>query len=143
MEYRAAMIMREINVGYHGERGRWPSGRTNWLPEAGFQVCQHCGVVAYGHKPPMRRSHRRSCQARRRFERCRQEGRQGDPFRWTPLYLYRELHSEAIRLLLPMADDADIDTLAAVLYLGLRLRFEGDQPSSSWPRRSCPGQCRV
>jgi DEAD/DEAH box helicase domain-containing protein len=36
------------------------------------------------------------------------------------------LRSEAIRLLLPLVDGADIDTLVACLYLGLRLRFEGD-----------------
>lgn len=58
----------------------------------------------------------------------RQEGKTGDPFRWTPLYLYRELRSEAIRLLLPLIDDTDIDTLVACLYLGLRLRFE-DNPA--------------
>ena len=30
------------------------------------------------------------------------------------------------RLLLPLMDDDDIETLVACLYLGLRLRFEGD-----------------
>jgi DEAD/DEAH box helicase domain-containing protein len=126
LEYRAAMIMREINVGYYGEAGSVPFGPGQSAPEAGFRVCQQCGVVAYSHKPADEKIHRRSCQARRRFERLRQEGRTGDPFRWTPLYLFRELRSEAIRLLLPLVDGADIDTLVACLYLGLRLRFEGD-----------------
>jgi DEAD/DEAH box helicase domain-containing protein len=126
MEYRAAMVMREVNVGYHGMPGSVPFGPDHRAPEAGFQVCQHCGVVAYAHTPPDETIHRRSCQARRRFERLRQEGRAGDPFRWTSLYLYRELRSEAIRLLLPLVDDADMATLIACLYLGLRLRFEGD-----------------
>ena len=36
------------------------------------------------------------------------------------------MKSEAIRLLLPIADDADIDTLTASIVLGLRLRFEGN-----------------
>jgi DEAD/DEAH box helicase domain-containing protein len=126
MEYRAAMIMREVNVGYHGEPGNVPFGPEQLAPEAGFLVCQQCGIVAHGHHLPDEKIHRRSCQARRRFERLRQEGKTGDPFQWTSLYLYRELRSEAIRLLLPLVDDADIDTLVACLYLGLRLRFEGN-----------------
>jgi DEAD/DEAH box helicase domain-containing protein len=126
MEYRASMIMREVNVGYHGEPGIVPFGPDQWAPDAGFQVCQHCGVVAPPHHAPDETIHRRSCHARRRFERMRQEGKAGDPFRWTPVYLYRELRSEVIRLLLPLLDDDDIETLVACLYLGLRLRFEGD-----------------
>ena len=47
-------------------------------------------------------------------------------FDWKSVYLYREIRSEAIRLLLPLTDDADLDTLTACLYLGLRLRFGGD-----------------
>jgi DEAD/DEAH box helicase domain-containing protein len=39
MEYRAAMIMREVNVGYHGEPGIVPFGPDQWAPDAGFQVC--------------------------------------------------------------------------------------------------------
>ena len=38
----------------------------------------------------------------------------------------RKLCSEAIRLLLPLTGPEDLDTLMASLYLGLRLRFEGD-----------------
>jgi DEAD/DEAH box helicase domain-containing protein len=55
--------------------------------------------------------------------------RQGCPenaFRWQQAWLYRELRSEAIRLLLPDVEGEDLDTLEACLYLGLRLRFQGD-----------------
>lgn len=56
----------------------------------------------------------------------RQEGKSGNPYQWENVYLYRQLRSDAIRLLLPVTDDHDIQTLIACIYLGLRLRFEGN-----------------
>ena len=126
IEYRAAVLMREINTGYKGEQQRVHFGAGQMAPETGFLACRHCGVVVPPHTPAADVSHRRSCPSRRRFEKMKQEGRGGDPFRWENVYLYRRLRSEAIRLLLPMADDEDIDTLIACIYLGLRLRFEGN-----------------
>jgi DEAD/DEAH box helicase domain-containing protein len=126
IEYRASVVLREVNVGYQNEHGTVPFGVNAAAPEDGFKICQDCGIVATPQTPLDQIVHRRSCRARRRFERLRQEGRQGQPFQWESLYLYRELTSEAIRLLLPIADDADIDTLTACLLLGLRLRFEGN-----------------
>ena len=38
--------------------------------------------------------------ARRRYEALLQQDKQGDPFEWESVYLYRQLRSEAIRLLL-------------------------------------------
>jgi DEAD/DEAH box helicase domain-containing protein len=38
MEYRASMIIREVNVGYHGEPGIVPFGPDQWASDAGFQV---------------------------------------------------------------------------------------------------------
>ena len=128
IEYRASIVMREINAGYHGQQGpgQVAFGPGQWAPETGFQVCRHCGMVVPPGEYPDAVTHRRSCQARRRFEKMRQEGRTGNPFQWEQVYLYRQLRSEAIRLLLPLTDDEDIDTLTACLYLGLRLRFEGN-----------------
>lgn len=126
IEYRASMIMREINVGYQGLPKQVPFGPDQSASEAGFQVCKHCGIVVPPGDYPEKVTHRRSCQSRRSYEKMRQEGRTGTPFQWEQAYLYRELRSEAVRLLLPLTDDEDIDTLTASLYLGLRLRFEGD-----------------
>ena len=126
IEYRASIVLREVNVGYQNEHGIVPFGVNAYAPEDGFRICRDCGIVATPHTPVDQVVHRRSCRARRRFERLRQEGRHGQPFQWESLYLYRELTSEAIRLLLPLADDADIDTLTACILLGLRLRFEGN-----------------
>jgi len=126
IEYRDAMILREVNVGYQGEPAVVPFGVDQAATEDGFRICKDCGVVI----PPATQTddvnHRRSCPARRRFEKLKQEGKSGSPFKWESIYLYRQLRSEAIRLLLPLVDDNDLDTLRACIYLGLRLRFEGN-----------------
>ncbi|MFH1138027.1 MAG: DEAD/DEAH box helicase [Pseudomonadota bacterium] len=126
IEYRATMVMREVNVGYHNEPTAVYFGPGQKAPEKGFSICKHCGVAVTSNTLAAEVEHRRSCPARRRFEKMRQEGKTGNPFEWEQVYLYRELRSEAIRLLLPLTDDEDVDTLTACLYLGLRLRFEGN-----------------
>lgn len=126
IEYRASVIMREVNVGYQGEPGMVPFGVDQEAPEDGFRVCRDCGIVVTPGASLDEIRHRRSCSRRRANEKRRQEGRNELPFNWEPVYLYRELKSEAIRLLLPIADDEDIDTLTACIHLGLRLRFEGN-----------------
>jgi DEAD/DEAH box helicase domain-containing protein len=126
IEYRASVIMREVNVGYQGDQRIVPFGVDQQAPEDGFRVCRDCGIVVTPGTSLDDINHRRSCSRRRANEKRRQEGRNEQPYNWEPVYLYRELKSEAIRLLLPIADDADIDTLTACIHLGLRLRFEGN-----------------
>ena len=129
IEYRSSMILREINTGYISELKDVPFGPETYASENGFLICRDCGVALPPDKTPEAPSpelHRRSCSGRRRYEKMRQEGKKGNPFYYIPLYLYRELKSEAIRLLLPLTDDEDIYTLVACIYLGLRLRFEGN-----------------
>ena len=126
IEYRASVIMREVNVGYQGEPGIVPFGVDQKAPEEGFRVCRDCGITVSPGASLDDVRHRRSCTRRRTNDKRRQEGRNELPYNWEPVYLYRELKSEAIRLLLPIADDEDIDTLTACIHLGLRLRFEGN-----------------
>jgi DEAD/DEAH box helicase domain-containing protein len=133
IEYRASMIRRDVNVGYFGNGGGVPFGPDQEAPEYGFKVCADCGIVVppdmkkdHIIKDKMVSQHRRSCHGRRKYDKMRQEGRLGDPFKWESIYLYRQLRSEAIRLLLPLIDSEDINTLIACIYLGLRLRFEGN-----------------
>ena len=126
IEYRASMIMRDVNVGYQGLPGVIPFGPDQNAPEEGFLVCKYCGIVVPPNENPDGVTHRRSCQARRRAEKLKQEGKSARPLSWEHVYIYRQLRSEAIRLLLPLTDDEDIDTLIACIYLGLRLRFEGN-----------------
>lgn len=126
IEYRAAMIMRDINVGYYGQGGTVMFGPDQKASDSGFEVCLNCGVVVPPGKGREDAEHRRSCSGRRAYEKMRQEGKSGNPFKWEKVYLYRQLRSEAIRLLLPLVDDENLDTLIACVYLGLRLRFEGN-----------------
>ena len=126
VEYLASAIMREVNVGYQGQPGVVAFGPDQEAPDDGFEVCQDCGVVVPAGIQKDHVTHRRSCRALRRHEKLKQEGRRGDSFKWESVYLYRQLKSEAIRLLLPVADDEDVDTLTACIHLGLRLRFEGN-----------------
>lgn len=128
IEYRASMIRRDVNVGYLGTSGGVVFGPEDEAPEVGFVVCADCGVVVPPDTKPeeMVQEHRRSCQGRKRHEKLRQQGRSGSSFRWEHVYLYRQLRSEAIRLLLPLIDSEDVNTLIACIYLGLRLKFEGN-----------------
>lgn len=126
IEYRATAVMREVNVGYRGDAGVVAFGPDQNAPDEGFQICDDCGVAVPPNTPKNKVNHRRSCKAFRKSEKLKQEGKKGDQFKWQSVYLYRELKSEAIRLLLPLADDTDLNTLAAAIHLGLRLRFEGN-----------------
>lgn len=126
IEYRASAIMREVNVGYRGDAGVVAFGPDQNAPDEGFQICDDCGIAIPPNTLKNKVNHRRSCKAFRKSEKLKQEGKKGDAFKWQPVYLYRELKSEAIRLLLPLADDTDLNTLAAAIHLGLRLRFEGN-----------------
>jgi DEAD/DEAH box helicase domain-containing protein len=101
IEYRAAVIMREVNVGYADENGTVAFGPEGPAPERGFQVCVDCGVVALQNQLIDQVTHRRSCSARRRQDKARAEGRTNNPYTAESVYLYREVRSEAIRILLP------------------------------------------
>jgi DEAD/DEAH box helicase domain-containing protein len=125
IEYRSAVRMREINTGYTEQPEVVAAGEDIMVPE-GFEICAGCGVVVEPGKTRADVKHRRSCPGRRQTETLQREGRAGNAYQWQQAWLYRELRSEAIRLLLPDVEDADLDTLEACLYLGLRLRFQGD-----------------
>lgn len=125
IEYRSAVHMREINTGYRDMMQSVDVGNDRKAPD-GFPVCSDCGVVAGPRERLTHVNHRRSCSGRRRTESMQQQGKDGDGFRWQNAWLYRELRSEAVRLLLPEVEEADMDTLEAAIYLGMRLRFQGD-----------------
>lgn len=129
IEYRAAMVLREVNTGYGVYKDQQKDlafGDDIKVSSDGFIVCADCGVAV---KPGEQRSHvkhRRSCSGHRETVKRQREGRSEDAYSWENVFLYRELRSEAIRLLLPEVEPGDISTLEAALYLGLRLHFQGD-----------------
>ena len=125
IEYRSAVRMREVNTGY-GEAAEVVNiGPDLKVPE-GFDICRGCGMVVKPGKTRADVEHRRSCPGRRQTETLQREGRSGNAYHWYRTWLYRELRSEAIRLLLPDVEQEDLDTLEACIYLGLRLRFQGN-----------------
>ena len=126
IEYRASMVLREVNTGYQDSTEMLTFGRDNPVGD-GFKICIDCGAVETPGEPITYDKHRKSCIGRRRFEKARQENRDtSKAFRFENSYIYRELKSEAIRLLLPITEEEDFDTLSAAVFHGLKLRFEGN-----------------
>lgn len=126
IEYRAAMVMREVNAGFQSQHRDLDFGQDAKVSSEGFLICADCGVAAKSNQNRDKVSHRRSCSGHRETQRRKREGRLEDAYRWENVFLYRELRSEAIRLLLPEVEPEDLSTLEAAIYLGMRLRFQGD-----------------
>jgi DEAD/DEAH box helicase domain-containing protein len=125
IEYRAGIRMRELNTGYGDQGQEVAFGQDHRVPD-GFEVCSHCGVVVGPGESRFDASHRKSCSGRLATEAKQRKGQSDSGYQWQRVWLYRELRSEAIRLLLPDVEQADFDTLEAAIYLGMRLRFQGD-----------------
>ncbi|MBV0932076.1 DEAD/DEAH box helicase [Marinobacterium weihaiense] len=122
-EYLRKATFREVNFGRRGDDGMEFEIAGKAAKRPGFNICRHCGKVQTASRD-LRRNHSINC-------RLRKENRQGDPADfWNTLYLYRELTSEAVRLLLPVAEvqgsDVALQSLVATLHLGLKAFFGGD-----------------
>ncbi|WP_300348613.1 DEAD/DEAH box helicase [uncultured Alcanivorax sp.] len=126
IEYRAAMILREVNAGFKDQHRDLAFGEDLKVSSEGFVVCSDCGIAVKPNESREKVNHRRSCSGHRETQKRKREGQLEDAYTWESVFLYRELRSEAIRLLLPEVDPEDISTLEAAIYLGLRLRFQGD-----------------
>ncbi len=124
-EYLHQASFREINFGEVSVPGDafQVAGRNE--ARAGFQICGDCGMVRRRFPPPKGQFHHALyC----RFSRPGVEPEETD---WiSSLYLYREMQSEAIRILLPLADVAQSETtkqsFVAALLMGLRTYFKGE-----------------
>ncbi len=124
LEYRSALVLRQVNAGPGDAPANFEFGPDQRVPEQGYPVCLDCGVAAYSDDNHI--DHRKSCGGRKRTEKAQREGKSVSGYRWQRVYLYRELKSEAIRILLPPGlDKTDVSTLRACLFLGLRLHFRG------------------
>ncbi len=121
LEYLDQVTLREINFGPTDTPGRKLKIADEERPEDGFKICQDCGVAVNLHQdveaaPP---KHTRNCLAKTNQR----------PPDWHNLYLYREVTSEALRLLLPVSTalvEEKLATFEACLDLGLRRKFRGD-----------------
>ncbi|WP_447895512.1 DEAD/DEAH box helicase [Vreelandella sp. GE22] len=112
----------EINFGRDGQPGDTLSVAGQEHIRPGFTVCSHCGKVRYkGQKE--KEQHTPWCKvARHKLPDSVENLHAG-------LFLYRELRSEALRLLLPLSDVAMSErarqSLIASLHLGLKRYFRG------------------
>ena len=116
-EYVQKATLREINMGLAEDHsGNFEfAGRV--YTSHGFEVCRHCGKVKL---PRKEIEHLPSCTAR-----DPQADRNFTEF----LCLYREMTSEAIRVLLPVLNWGDsqssLQSIVAAIQLGLRKVFKG------------------
>ena len=115
-EFLRKATFREVNFGEPTAQGASTviAGREAVRP--GFEICARCGKVQKPRKDP---EHALSCPSRREGAKQQMED---------CLYLYREFSSEALRMLLPMADlgsTRQLNSFVAALQVGLKMRFGG------------------
>lgn len=124
-EFLRAATFREINFGKEGMDADAFEVAGRRESRKGFQICKHCGMVKRQKKlRPGQFAHALDCP----LSRANAEEKDSD---WlNSLYLYRELTSEAVRILLPLADVAYSEkarhSLVAALNMGLKQHFHGD-----------------
>lgn len=124
-EYLRHVSFREINFGEagNGTDAFRVAGRNE--ARTGFQICSACGMVR--RRTVLRKgqfAHALDC----KFSRSGLEPEEKD---WlSSLYLYREFQSEAVRILLPLADVAHSEgtrkSFTAALLMGLKAYYEGE-----------------
>ena len=124
-EYLPSATFRDINFGPDGLGGASVRVAGEEAPRKGFQVCAHCGKVR------MRRSKGESQHTRQCKMHDQDEETQLKPDNLhAALYLFRELRSEAMRVLLPMADvnisATRQQSFVAAFHMGLRRHFNGN-----------------
>lgn len=122
-EYLSKVSFREVNFGKMGDDGSEIeiAGQNSSRP--GFKICKHCGKV---------KKYRRNANQNHSFN-CPLNSaiavEDVDDYH-KALYLYRDLESEAIRILLPLAEvessDVRKQSLIAALHMGLEKYFKGD-----------------
>ncbi len=118
-EYLRNVTLRELNVGPDGPiLGQSAEIAGAKVAEEGFRICNDCGVVEDPQNKAFGPHHRFHCYY----------NAAGRKDRWRNVYLYRQMESEAIRVLLPVSTHRTMETVRtfqACLDLGLRLRFKG------------------
>lgn len=118
IELHEHVTLRELNFGLQTGIGAKFNAGGRQYPETGFDVCLRCGYV----RDPRERhgpEHAAWCAGRT----------SGKAERRAPLYLYREIVSDAVRILLPVLTEGvapDRASFKAAFQLGLRRRFRGN-----------------
>jgi DEAD/DEAH box helicase domain-containing protein len=118
-EFLGKLMLRVVNLGQEAPETHSYRLGGKEVTSNGFALCPDCGKVQ------TKRSARGDEELRHDLS-CRRVGKPGEPLR--AVFLYRELQSEAIRVLLPATGDTaarEMDSFVAALHLGLRLFFRG------------------
>ena len=117
-EYARSALVRTINVGMGDALGNEINIAGTTLNASGFTTCARCGVVARRATDTDEVRHRGFCATRR-----------GTAEKWEKLLLSHELHTQAVRLLLPVSllhFETTLASFKGALLLGLREDFGGD-----------------
>jgi DEAD/DEAH box helicase domain-containing protein len=124
MEFLSKMTLREINFGEDGAIENPVKFAGEELPD-GFLVCDECGRVGKkAAEGKLKIRHTANC------PHAKEDTRVTTKKDGSPLLIYREMQSEAIRLLLPISEDEAQITVASIkaaIMLGFRQKF-GGQP---------------
>ncbi|WP_437737336.1 DEAD/DEAH box helicase [Sorangium sp. So ce1335] len=114
------ITLRRINFGRRDAQANSVRVAGRMLPEVRFLVCAECGQVQPSEPTPGWAAHWPSC-AQRKQPKEKQSIRE--------MHLFRQLESEALRLVVPISEhewSRRLPNLRAALRLGLRLHFGGD-----------------
>lgn len=120
-EFLSKVTLRDINFGQMADDASELMIAGEAKRRTGFKVCLGCGMVQRPHNQDPRRAHDLSCKYRSEPEKAKFEDY---------LYLYRQLESEALRILLPVtsySNDRVVEaSLGAAIQLGLKHYFKGN-----------------
>lgn len=118
-EFLSKFTLRIVNLGTDNpEMEPYRLGGRD-VRSNGFALCSKCGKV----QSPRSAS---GAEEMKHDLACPQRNRDGEPLQ--AVFLYRELTSEAVRVLLPSSsanEDTEMSSFVAALHLGLRLHFKG------------------
>ena len=118
-EFLGKLTLRVVNLGQDSPEIHAFRLGGREVSSGGFVLCPDCGKV----------QSRKSASGEEELKHdlsCRHRGKDAAPLK--AVFLYRELNSEAIRVLLPSSsadEDADMTSFVAAVHLGLRLYFRG------------------
>ena len=133
-EYIEEGTFREVNFGRPREQPLMEVGGQEIKGEA-FLTCPACGRVGIGDDPI---EHTRSCSA------YKENGTSPDP---QSLFLYREIQSEALRILLPETSFAGtpekVESFKAAFELGLEEYFDGSVHHLKTAIQESPGDREI
>ena len=126
-EFISHATFRDVNFGEKGKTGNKFKVADNELERPGFKLCRYCGKVQSAHRSRRTEENKETSQLHAFDCDKRQSDDPGNLVDF--LYLYREFHSEALRILVPYTksgvDDEVIHSFIAALQYGLKAQYGG------------------